>query len=139
MKLPGLRTKPPRPGAKPAHNGARVNGHEPTKAELKKAHREKVKEQALEVPIAAVGWLDERQWQLQIRLREASRPEAIERSRGTKWKWRSNDPATPSTASCSMRSRLAGGRRRAGAARRTSRSGRSGGKARRRARSETQK
>ncbi len=60
MKLPGLRTKPARPGTKPARNGARVNGHEPTKAELKKAHREKVKEQALEVPIAAVGWLDER-------------------------------------------------------------------------------
>jgi quinol---cytochrome c reductase cytochrome b subunit, bacillus type len=63
MKLPtppGLRRKPPRPGTAPPRNGAKVNGREPTKAEIKKARREKMTEQALEVPIAAVGWLDER-------------------------------------------------------------------------------
>jgi quinol-cytochrome oxidoreductase complex cytochrome b subunit len=68
MKLPtpplpkGLRRKPPRPGTAPAKNGARVNGggRQPTKQEIKKAQREKMKEQALEVPIGMLGWLDER-------------------------------------------------------------------------------
>jgi quinol-cytochrome oxidoreductase complex cytochrome b subunit len=68
MKLPtpplprGLRRRAPRPGTAPARNGARVNGgaRQPTKQELKKAQREKMKEQALEVPVAMLGWLDER-------------------------------------------------------------------------------
>jgi menaquinol-cytochrome c reductase cytochrome b subunit len=66
VKLPtpplpkGLRRKPDRPGTKPLRNGSRSNGHGPTKAELKKAQRDQLKDQALEVPIAALGWLDER-------------------------------------------------------------------------------
>jgi quinol-cytochrome oxidoreductase complex cytochrome b subunit len=64
MKLPtppGLRRKPPRPGSGPPRNGARVNGGaQPTKKELKKGQRERLKQQALEVPIAMLGWLDER-------------------------------------------------------------------------------
>src|SRR5438552_11496585 len=56
----GLRRRPPRPGTGPARNGARVNGQQPTKQELKKAQRAKTKEQALEIPIAMLGWLDER-------------------------------------------------------------------------------
>ena len=61
----GLRPKPARPGSKPARNGVRVNGgaNGDPKA-LKKAHkeaqREALKQQALDVPIAMLGWLDER-------------------------------------------------------------------------------
>ncbi|MGZ4202134.1 MAG: cytochrome b [Thermoleophilaceae bacterium] len=62
MKLPtppGLRRRPPRPGSAPAPNGG-ANGRTPTKQELKQAQRQALKEQALEVPIAMLGWLDER-------------------------------------------------------------------------------
>jgi quinol-cytochrome oxidoreductase complex cytochrome b subunit len=66
MKLPtpplprSLRRRPARPGTGPAKNGARINGREPTKTELKRAERERMKEQALDVPISMLGWLDER-------------------------------------------------------------------------------
>jgi quinol-cytochrome oxidoreductase complex cytochrome b subunit len=64
MKLPtppGLRRKPARPGSQPPKNGNRINGAPaPTKKELKQAQRAKLKEQALEVPISMLGWLDER-------------------------------------------------------------------------------
>jgi quinol-cytochrome oxidoreductase complex cytochrome b subunit len=67
LPTPPLRRKPPRPGSRPSRNGARVNGGangaQDPKA-LKKAHkqaqREAFKQQALEVPIAMLGWLDER-------------------------------------------------------------------------------
>ncbi len=62
MKLPtppGLRRRPARPGSAPARNGE-TNGRTPTKKELKQAQRQALKDQALEVPIAALGWLDER-------------------------------------------------------------------------------
>src|SRR5439155_24172352 len=64
MKLPsppGLRRKPPRPGAQPPKNGNRINGAPgPTKKEVKQAQRANLKQQALEVPISMLGWLDER-------------------------------------------------------------------------------
>jgi quinol-cytochrome oxidoreductase complex cytochrome b subunit len=64
----GLRPRPPRPGSKPARNGARVNGangaavQDPKalKKARKQAQREAFKQQALDVPIAMLGWLDER-------------------------------------------------------------------------------
>jgi menaquinol-cytochrome c reductase cytochrome b subunit len=56
---PGLRRRPARPGTAPARNGG-SNGRAPTKKELKQARREALKQQALEVPIAMLGWLDER-------------------------------------------------------------------------------
>jgi menaquinol-cytochrome c reductase cytochrome b subunit len=67
LPTPPLKRKPPRPGSRPSRNGARVNGGangaQDPKA-LKKAHkqaqREAFKQQALEVPIAMLGWLDER-------------------------------------------------------------------------------
>src|SRR5262249_26770242 len=59
--------KPPRPGSKPSKNGAKVNGAGATngdpkalKQAQKQARRESFKESALEVPVAAIGWLDER-------------------------------------------------------------------------------
>jgi menaquinol-cytochrome c reductase cytochrome b subunit len=71
MKLPsppGLRRKPPTPGSSPAKNGAHANGangatvQDPkeVKKVTKQRQREAFKEQALEVPIAMLGWLDER-------------------------------------------------------------------------------
>jgi quinol---cytochrome c reductase cytochrome b subunit, bacillus type len=67
MRLPGppVRRRPPRPGTVPSRNGARVNGangKDPKllEKERKQAQRETVKKQALEVPIAMLGWLDER-------------------------------------------------------------------------------
>jgi menaquinol-cytochrome c reductase cytochrome b subunit len=69
MKLPsppGLRRKPPRPGSTPARNGARANGAgangdpKALKKAEKQAQRENLKTQALEVPVAMLGWLDER-------------------------------------------------------------------------------
>jgi quinol---cytochrome c reductase cytochrome b subunit, bacillus type len=60
----GLRPKPVRPGSKPSRNGARVNGANGDPKALKKAQkqaqREAFKQQALDVPIAMLGWLDER-------------------------------------------------------------------------------
>ena len=55
------------------------------------------------------------------------RPAATERSRGARRKWRSNELATPSATSCSMRLRLGGAARFAGAAGVGSRSGVSSG------------
>ncbi|HET8674081.1 MAG TPA: hypothetical protein VFL87_10620, partial [Thermoleophilaceae bacterium] len=61
-----LRRKPPRPGAAPGRNGARVNGggngRDPKQLEKerKQAQRETIKQQALDVPISMLGWLDER-------------------------------------------------------------------------------
>jgi quinol-cytochrome oxidoreductase complex cytochrome b subunit len=72
MRLPtpplpnGLRRKPPRPGTAPGRNGARVNGggngRDPKQLEKerKQAQRETLKQQALDVPISMLGWLDER-------------------------------------------------------------------------------
>ncbi|HEY1597155.1 MAG TPA: cytochrome b N-terminal domain-containing protein [Thermoleophilaceae bacterium] len=68
MKLPtppGLRRKPPRPGTTPTRNGAKVNGAangdpKALKQAQKQAKRDTRKEQALEVPIATLSWLDER-------------------------------------------------------------------------------
>ena len=69
MKPPlpkGLTPKPPRPGSKPPTNGAKVNGAKANgdpkalKKANKEAKREVRKAQALEVPIATLGWLDER-------------------------------------------------------------------------------
>ncbi len=61
-----LRPKPPRPGSKPGRNGASANGAtgggdpKALKKARKQAQREAMKQQALEVPIAMLGWLDER-------------------------------------------------------------------------------
>jgi menaquinol-cytochrome c reductase cytochrome b subunit len=61
-----LRPKPARPGSKPARNGASANGAgnggdpKALKKARKEAQREGMKQQALEVPIAMLGWLDER-------------------------------------------------------------------------------
>ena len=71
MKLPtppvpkGLRRKPATPGTRPPSNGAHSNGatvQDPkeTKKITKQRQREAFKQQAAEVPIAMVGWLDER-------------------------------------------------------------------------------
>jgi menaquinol-cytochrome c reductase cytochrome b subunit len=71
MKLPtppvpkGLRRKPAAPGTRPPSNGAHSNGatvQDPkeTKKITKQRQREALKQQAAEVPIAMVGWLDER-------------------------------------------------------------------------------
>jgi quinol-cytochrome oxidoreductase complex cytochrome b subunit len=69
MKPPlpkGLTPRPPRPGSKPPTNGAKVNGAKANgdpkalKKANKEAKREVRKAQALEVPIATLGWLDER-------------------------------------------------------------------------------
>src|SRR2546421_348529 len=62
----GLRPRPARPGTKPARNGARANGATVTqdpkalKKARKQAQREAFKQQALDVPISMLGWLDER-------------------------------------------------------------------------------
>jgi menaquinol-cytochrome c reductase cytochrome b subunit len=65
----GLRPKPARPGSKPSRNGARVNGSangtangdpKALKKAQKQAQRDAIKQQALDVPIAMLGWLDER-------------------------------------------------------------------------------
>jgi quinol-cytochrome oxidoreductase complex cytochrome b subunit len=62
----GLTPKPPRPGSKPGANGAKVNGARANgdpkalKKANKQAKREAFKAQALEVPVAMLGWLDER-------------------------------------------------------------------------------
>jgi|GraSoiStandDraft_2_1057267.scaffolds.fasta_scaffold364027_1 menaquinol-cytochrome c reductase cytochrome b subunit len=62
----GLRPRPARPGTKPARNGARANGATVTqdpkalKKARKQAQREAFKQQALDVPVAMLGWLDER-------------------------------------------------------------------------------
>src|SRR3954470_24322669 len=67
LPTPPLRRKPPRPGSRPSRNGARVNGgangaQDPkeVKKVTKQRQREAFKEQALEVPISMLGWLDER-------------------------------------------------------------------------------
>jgi menaquinol-cytochrome c reductase cytochrome b subunit len=81
MKLPtppipnALKPKPARPGSRPSSNGhgngngktrdlrpgqPDENGGRPSKGATKGLDREKVKEQALEVPIGVAGWLDER-------------------------------------------------------------------------------
>jgi menaquinol-cytochrome c reductase cytochrome b subunit len=64
MRLPSpIKRKPPRPGTRPARNG-RGNGAVQDPKALKKARkqeqREAMKQQALDVPIAMLGWLDER-------------------------------------------------------------------------------
>ena len=61
----GLRPKPARPGSQPSRNGARVNGAangdpKALKKARKQAQREAFKQQALDVPISMLGWLDER-------------------------------------------------------------------------------
>ena len=61
MKLPsppGMRRKPARPGSAPPRNGS--GGQALTKKEQKQVRREAFKQQALEVPIAMLGWVDER-------------------------------------------------------------------------------
>ena len=79
MKLPtppipkALKPKPARPGSRPARNGQTNgsvqdlrsgqtdgNGGRPSKGAGSQIDREALKEQALEVPIGAAGWLDER-------------------------------------------------------------------------------
>jgi hypothetical protein len=66
MRVPSpIKRKPPRPGTRPARNGANgaggaVQDPKALKKARKQAQREAMKKQALEVPIGMLGWLDER-------------------------------------------------------------------------------
>jgi menaquinol-cytochrome c reductase cytochrome b subunit len=55
-----LKRKPPRPGTRPPRNGAPANGPDGGNGQVAGVQPSALKEQAKEVPIAAVGWLDER-------------------------------------------------------------------------------